>query len=93
MESFRDWSYEMLFYLIFGFVSLCEAKTYQPNWPDLDSRPLPSWYDEAKVGIFMHFGPYSVPGKWCYKIVFGLPIPYSKSYPIPVNLLLIETIS
>ena len=72
MESFRDWSYEMLFYLIFGFVSLCEAKTYQPNWPDLDSRPLPNWYDEAKVGIFMHFGPYSVPGKWCYKIVFTI---------------------
>jgi hypothetical protein len=25
-------------------------------------RPLPQWYDEAKVGIFMHFGVYSVPG-------------------------------
>jgi len=42
-------------------VLCCEGKTYQPNWPDIDSRPLPSWYDEAKVGIFMHFGPYSVP--------------------------------
>ena len=40
-----------------------EAIHYQPNWPSLDSRPLPSWYDEAKVGIFMHFGPYAVPGK------------------------------
>ena len=49
--------------LVFAFLLACEAKTYQPNWPDLDSRPLPSWYDEAKVGIFMHFGPYSVPGK------------------------------
>ena len=59
----------MLSSLIIGFVIInacslyCEAKTYQPNWPDLDSRPLPSWYDEAKIGIFMHFGPYSVPGK------------------------------
>ena len=35
---------------------------YEPNWPSLDSRPLPTWYDEAKVGIFMHFGPYAVPG-------------------------------
>ena len=36
---------------------------YQPNWPSLDSRPLPSWFDEAKVGIFMHLGPYAVPGR------------------------------
>jgi alpha-L-fucosidase len=34
---------------------------YQPNWPSLDSRPLPSWYDEAKVGIFIHWGLFSVP--------------------------------
>ena len=34
---------------------------YTPDWPSLDSRPLPAWYDDAKIGIFMHFGPYSVP--------------------------------
>ncbi|CAI8022837.1 Tissue alpha-L-fucosidase [Geodia barretti] len=34
---------------------------YQPNWASLDSRPLPSWYDEAKVGIFIHWGLFSVP--------------------------------
>ena len=34
---------------------------YEPNWASLDSRPLPAWYDGAKIGIFMHFGPYSVP--------------------------------
>ena len=34
---------------------------YQPTWESLDSRPLPSWYDEAKFGIFMHWGVYSVP--------------------------------
>jgi hypothetical protein len=49
--------------LLFGSILCVDGKTYQPNWPDLDSRPLPSWYDEAKVGIFMHFGPYAVPGR------------------------------
>ena len=44
------------------FVWRGKAVHYQPNWPSLDSRPLPSWYDEAKIGIFMHFGPYAVPG-------------------------------
>jgi len=34
---------------------------YQPNWESLDSRPLPSWYDEAKFGIFIHWGVFSVP--------------------------------
>ena len=34
---------------------------YQPNWDSLDKRPLPSWYDEAKFGIFIHWGVFSVP--------------------------------
>ena len=34
---------------------------YKPNWASIDSRPLPSWYDEAKVGIFMHWGVFSAP--------------------------------
>lgn len=34
---------------------------YQPNWKSLDSRPNPSWYNEGKLGIFMHWGVYSVP--------------------------------
>jgi len=38
------------------------AGQYTPDWPSIDSRPLPAWYDSAKVGIFMHWGPYSVPG-------------------------------
>lgn len=35
--------------------------TYEPTWDSLDLRPLPTWYDEAKVGIFIHWGVYSVP--------------------------------
>lgn len=43
---------------------------YQPNWTSLDSRPLPSWYDEAKIGIFLHWGVFSVPSfhsAWFWK--------------------------
>ena len=35
---------------------------YEPTWQSIDSRPLPQWYDEAKVGIFLHWGVFSVPG-------------------------------
>ena len=34
---------------------------YKPAWKSIDSRPLPAWYDEAKFGIFIHWGAYSVP--------------------------------
>lgn len=36
-------------------------RNYQPNWDSLDARPLPSWYDPAKIGIFIHWGVYAVP--------------------------------
>jgi alpha-L-fucosidase len=38
-----------------------KIKRYLPNWKSLDSRPLPTWYDNAKIGIFIHWGVYSVP--------------------------------
>ncbi|ETE64217.1 Plasma alpha-L-fucosidase [Ophiophagus hannah] len=34
---------------------------YDPTWKSLDSRPLPPWFDEAKFGIFIHWGVFSVP--------------------------------
>lgn len=34
---------------------------YTPDWPSLDARPLPRWFDEAKFGLFVHWGVYSVP--------------------------------
>lgn len=36
-------------------------KTYQPTWESIDSRPVPAWFEDAKFGIFIHWGLYSVP--------------------------------
>lgn len=41
---------------------LLVAAKYEPNWKSIDSRPLPDWYDQAKFGIFIHWGVFSVPG-------------------------------
>lgn len=44
-----------------------ESRKYEANWESVDSRPLPEWYDNAKVGIFVHWGVYCVPevgGDW-----------------------------
>jgi len=34
---------------------------YQAAWDSIDSRPSPRWYTDAKFGIFIHWGLYSVP--------------------------------
>ncbi len=34
---------------------------WEANWKSLDSRPLPTWFDQAKFGIFIHWGVFSVP--------------------------------
>ena len=34
---------------------------YENNWESLNSRPVPQWFADAKFGIFIHWGLYSVP--------------------------------
>jgi alpha-L-fucosidase len=35
--------------------------TFLPERASLDARPLPPWYTDAKLGIFVHWGLYSIP--------------------------------
>ncbi|HYF30968.1 MAG TPA: alpha-L-fucosidase [Chitinophagaceae bacterium] len=42
------------------------AQQYQPTWESIDARPVPQWFRDAKFGIFIHWGVYSVPG-WSSK--------------------------
>ncbi len=32
-----------------------------PSWEELRARPFPQWFLDAKLGIFIHWGVYSVP--------------------------------
>lgn len=56
----------LLLCLSLSLVKLSFAQNYQPNWPSLDQRPTPQWFTNAKFGIFIHWGVYSVPG-WSSK--------------------------
>ncbi|KAG0430352.1 hypothetical protein HPB47_022771 [Ixodes persulcatus] len=63
--------------LVYLWASAAVAR-YEPTWESLDARPLPAWYDQAKVGIFLHWGVYSVPGYvsewfWWYWMDQGFP--------------------
>lgn len=37
------------------------AQSYTADWKSLDQRPVPEWFKDAKFGIFITWGPYSVP--------------------------------
>jgi alpha-L-fucosidase len=37
------------------------AQRFESNWASVDSRPTPTWWSDAKFGIFIHWGVYSVP--------------------------------
>lgn len=44
-----------------------EAGPFSPNWDSLGQFEIPQWYKDAKFGIFVHWGVYSVPafgGEW-----------------------------
>jgi alpha-L-fucosidase len=45
-----------------GVCTAQEQTKYEPTLASLDSHPLPQWYAGAKLGIFIHWGLYSVPG-------------------------------
>lgn len=60
-----------------------EINQYSPTWDSLDSRPLPTWYDDAKIGIFIHWGVFSVPSfgsEWFWNNWKGIFITVTINY-------------
>jgi alpha-L-fucosidase len=51
-----------VFLLLLCGAAACAAARYEPTWESVDRRPTPAWFSEAKFGIFIHWGLYSVPG-------------------------------
>lgn len=37
------------------------GKTYSADWCSVQQHSTPKWFQDAKFGIYAHFGPYSVP--------------------------------
>jgi alpha-L-fucosidase len=38
-----------------------QGSRFQPTWESLQGYKVPQWYKDAKFGIFIHWGVYSVP--------------------------------
>jgi alpha-L-fucosidase len=39
-----------------------EVETYDGSWESLQKMPVPAWFDDGKIGIMIHWGPYSAIG-------------------------------
>jgi alpha-L-fucosidase len=53
----------LILLIVVGATRIASAApaSYAPTWDSLDQRPMPAWYADAKFGIFIHWGVYSVP--------------------------------
>jgi len=71
---------------IFLFFAACfstqasSAQSYQPKWESLDQRAVPQWWTDAKFGIFVHWGLYSVPAYAPVDQVEGVYEKYAEHY-------------
>ena len=47
----------------------CETATtmYEGTWDSVRTHGVPDWYHDAKLGVFVHWGLYSVPG-WAPRV-------------------------
>ena len=47
--------------------------TFRPDWESLQTYEAPAWYRDAKFGIFIHWGAYSVPAfgsEWYPRLMY-----------------------
>ena len=52
----------LLALLVLGFVTATRGQDYEPNWKSLSKWETPQWFQDAVLGIYCHWGVYSVPG-------------------------------
>jgi len=43
------------------------ASVFEPTWESVTTHRAPPWYEDAKLGVFLHWGLYSVPA-WAPRV-------------------------
>jgi len=93
-ETLRGWLAASACVLFAGsaLAQTADTRRYQATWESIDSRPTPAWWSDAKFGIFIHWGVYSVPSfapkgeyaEWYWERIgrTGNPDPESKDAKI-----------
>ena len=52
---------QFTFFILITCSSVSAQQLFQANWPSLNKYEVPEWFRDAKFGIFIHWGVYSVP--------------------------------
>ena len=63
------------FVFVFVIVFVPQAQQVEADWKSINERGYPQWFGDARLGIFVHWGLYSVPayaskegyGEWFYR--------------------------
>ncbi len=67
----------VFFVIVFCSIKVNSQQKYEANWESLKQYSAPEWYEDAKLGFWVHWGVYSVPafkgdhaaewyGRWMY---------------------------
>lgn len=67
----KSFLYTLIFFISFNTVA---QEQYKPEWKSLEKhKAVPQWFADSKLGIYFHWGVYSVPahggewyGRWMY---------------------------
>ena len=52
--------------LLIAAIAVAQAQPYEPTWESLmKHEATPQWYEDAVLGFYFHWGPYSVPAFSC----------------------------
>ncbi len=74
--------FTLLLIIIIGVLNPVNAQwRYQANWDSLKKYQVPDWFRDAKFGIFIHWGVYSVPGfsnEWYPRNMYRAGTPENK---------------
>lgn len=73
----------ILFAILFTITTF--AQKYSSNWESINSRPVPGWFTDAKFGIFIHWGVYSVPAWAPANADIGVYAKYAEWYWNRIN--------
>lgn len=71
--------YTYLVLTLLFFACQEQKSTYQPSWESLKQHETPDWFQDAKFGIYFHWGPYSVPA---HKTEWYSHWMYVKGHPV-----------
>ncbi|HIJ69915.1 MAG TPA: hypothetical protein HPP87_00965 [Planctomycetes bacterium] len=76
MKTTSVFSYLIGVLLIVALIGCCNSKiqndaddgnvSYEPTWESLGRHQTPKWYSDAVLGIYFHWGVYSVPAFGCW---------------------------